>query len=526
MAKKKQARRAEPRWAIVAGHGTVGFLLILAAAWGARILFLLRQQDHHSPLSLLFRGDTPAYLHFAGAMLRGVPHDSGIPFHPPGYAFFLSLLLSATGGDPSAAALTLRIIMALTGALTCALLYRLLTRVCGRAVALAALPLTLFSFGHYVLATALNAESFFMLLAVTVTLGLVSILRSLQNDSRRAARQRCILAGVLGLVAGWAGLTRAEFLLTAILLAAVLILRGRRRALLPASIFLLLFAFTLVPWTVRCYRSIGAVNQANADRLPRPLPQLVLVTGYGPLNFATANNQFATGAFDTRLVDRLVSGREGRSLDLADPQINRLYRDGYRIGFTWLRQHPPAALELIGRKLWLAAHSLSLGYLQGNLPAGLIGERRPVDLFAPHAHWLLWAHLTLCLAGLWRLWRGRGTADEAAVSPDAVILVPLVLTPLLVIVAFFGYVRIGVLLAPVVWALEGAGVLALLERLPWPASWRRRPERVVALIVAGLLLIEAVGTATGPLALRADGPRLPGGTRLNPDELIQIRPRR
>src|SRR5690606_38526478 len=152
---------------------------------------------------------------------------------------------------------------------------------------------------------------------------------------------------------------------------------------------------------------IGAVNAANAERLPRPLPRLVLVTGYGPLNFATANNSYATGSFDTGLVERLVPQREGRGLDLADPEINRLYVDGYRVGLAWMAAHPGEALGLIGRKLGHASHALALGYLQLDVPAGLRGERRPVDQFVPAQRELLWVHLALMVLGLWRLIHGH-----------------------------------------------------------------------------------------------------------------------
>jgi hypothetical protein len=555
---------------------------VFLAGWAARLLFLLHQEDHAQPFSTLFQGDSAAFLAYAHGLVAGQPYDQGIPFHPPGYPHLLEVLLKLFGFAPGAGAagvsanagipaLALRLSMAALGGLACALFYALARRVAGRGVALAALPLALFSFGQYVQTTALSAEALFLPLILALTLGVLRLAESQvagealfgqpRAGSRVAglaitpARLRFILAGVLGLLGAWAALTRAEALLTVLALAAVWLWTAGRRALPTIGVFLAVVALAMVPWTAHCYRSIGAVNTANALQLPRPLPRLVLVTGYGPLNFATANNGYATGTFDTGLVERLVPRREGRGLDLADPEINRLYVDGYRVGLGWMASHPAQALKLLARKLEFASHSLALGYLQGNVPAGLRGERRPVDQFVPALRGWLWVHVVLMVLGLARLHRGtpfgrsrhdarlarsRGAAAhtggigpsapaEAAASPVRpawVFLVPHVVTTLLVIVSFFGYVRLGFLLAPLVWILVGAGVLVLLEMVPWPADWRRQPARVAVLWIAVLLLIEAVGAAGGEQRYHLTGSRIPGTDRLNPDDVVFIQPGR
>ncbi len=529
---------------------------VFLAAWAARLLFLARQGDAGQPFSLLFHGDTAAFLGYARALLTGQPYDQGIPFHPPGYPYFLSLLLRLFGYHPGAApagtfpadglpATALKVTMALLGALTCAVFYALARRVAGRAVALAALPLAIFSFGHCVLSTAVGSEALYLLLVLLVTLGVLRLAhaqtsgealfgharagRQVLGLSVTPARLQLALAGTLGLLAAWAALTRAEFALTGLLLAAIWLLRAGRRALPPAGAFVGVFLLAMIPWTIHCYRSIGAVNAANAGRLPRPLPQLVLVTGYGPLNFATANNSYATGSFDTALIERLVPQREGRGLDLADPEVNRLYVDGYRVGLGWMASHPGEAFGLLTRKLGFAAQSLALGYLPGNVPSGLRGERRPVDQFLPAARGLVWVHVALMALGLARLRNGHpfGRPGRAARAGRTwVFLAPHVVTTLAVIVAFFGYVRVGSMLAPVVWLLAGAGLLALLELFPWPAGWRQQPAGVAAVVIAALLLIEAAGTATGVQRYHTTGSRLPGTDQINPDDLVIIRPAR
>jgi len=526
---------------------------VFFAGWIARMLFLLRQADHAQPFSTLYQGDTAAFLAYASGLLTGRPYDQGIPFHPPAYPHLLRFLLKLFGYQPATGAaglpdiagipaIALKLSMAALGGLACALFYALARRVAGRAVALVALPLALFSFGHYVQSTALCSEALFLPLALLVTLG---VLRLVESQAQGAAlfgqprtgwrlaglvispaHLRLALAVLLGLLAAWAALTRAEFLLTALLLAVIWLWSAGRRALPMIGVFLATGALAMMPWTIHAYRSIGAVNAANAERLPRPLPRLVLVTGYGPLNFATANNGYATGTFDTGLVERLVPQREGRGLDLADPEIHRLYVDGYRVGLAWMLAHPGEALGLIGRKLGHASHALALGYLQLNVPAGLRGERRPVDQFVPAQRELLWVHLALMALGLWRLIHGHpfGRAGRGASPFRAawIFLLPHVATTLLVIVAFFGYVRLGFMLAPVVWILAGAGLLALLELVPWPAGWRRQPAGVAATLIAALLAIEALGAASGAQHYRMTGSRIPGTDQLNPDDVVFI----
>ena len=501
-----------------------GFLLVIAAAFVTRLMFLMRQADHHDPVSVLFRGDTPPYLGLAATFIEGRLQDAGIPFHPPGYPYLLGFLLRLCGCDPAAGpppGFPLRVAMALIGALTCGLLFLLWQRTFSRGVALAAMPLALFSFGHYVQSTALNSEAFYLLQVTALLLGFVLLLERIRRGgSRRDLIVNSGFAALLGGLAGWAVLTRAEFILTAALLIMGLLLFGRRRAYLPAGVAIVALLAVLTPWTVQCHRNITAVNQANAARLPRLLPPLVLVTGYGPLNFATANNDYALGAFDTRLIDRLVPDRRDRYIDVADPEINRLYTDGYRLGLRWMTQHPGAALCLIGRKLDLASDALALGYLQGDHPAGLIGERRPVDQFVPRTRWFGWVHGILIALGL--LWILRTRTKQASL---AIALIPHTVTTLAVIIGFFGYVRLGFLLSPVLWALEGAGLLYLFERMAWPRSWRRHAGSLVGLLIAALLLVEILGVVSGPQRYAVSGARLPGMNRINPDELIQIHPR-
>ncbi len=504
--------------------GWIPFAAVVLLAVTARILFLLRQTDAGEPFSLLFWGDTSAYLGMATSLFGKVPFDQGIPFHPPGVSYFLGAVLWLAGygpGNPALPALTLKLTMALVGGLTVGLFYLLVQRLFGRTIALASLPLAIFSFGHYLMSSALNAEVLFLCLVMSVLLGWSVLAPQLSESTRTGGTARHLISSAgLGVLAGLASLVRAEFLLTTLLTGSlILILRGRR-AMLPVLAFVLFCGLTILPWTMRSHEGLAAVNRANADRLPRPLPEWVVVSAAGALNFATANNEHASGAFDTRMIDRLVPNRRGQQLDVADPEVNRLFVDGYRVGLTWMIDHPAQAVRLLMRKVRLAADAMELGYLQGNLPVGVSGDRRPVDLFTSRSGWLPLLQLALALLGAWRLLRSKPLPgiDRRA----WMLLLPHAITTAVVIVAFFGFVRFGMLLIPLLWILVGAGCLALLERLPWSPRWRQRPERGVCILLLFLLAVEIVGALSGPLTLDATGTQLPGGRQLNPDELVHI----
>jgi hypothetical protein len=515
--------RAPARHSLLSGEGLAPFLLVVAAAWLARILFLLRQADAHAPTSLLYWGDTQVYVQSALAMIHGIPYDSGIPFHPPGFSALVAFLMHLTGVPASPAAwdaFALRALLALLGSLSVGVLFVLTRRIFGAGIALATAPLAIFSFGHYVQSTAVNAESTFLLLVLVVALGMTEMAAPRPARPSPRAVHPLLLAAIVGALSGAAALMRPEFLLTGLLSLAALAGIGRGRVWRPAGVFLAAALLVLIPWTVRCYRALDAVDRANAERLPRPLPRLVLVSAGGPINFATANNDHASGAFDTRLIERLVPGRAGLALDVAHAEVNRLYIDGYRIGFEWMARHPGKAIALLARKAGLASEALALGYLQGDVPSGLRGERRPVDQFVPRAKGFLWVQLALCLLGAWRL---RLVLRDPTRRRAALFLAPHALATLAVILAYFGYVRFGMLLAPIFWILLGAGWLTLVERVPWPAARvRPRPAAVAGALIGVLLLAEAVATSLGPHTYHLSGSTLPGAREINQDDRVWI----
>ncbi|MEO8276787.1 MAG: hypothetical protein ABI639_11260, partial [Thermoanaerobaculia bacterium] len=75
------------RWALA--FGALAALL--------RILFVLSGTDRTWPFTVYYEGDSETFFRFARALLAGELYDGGIPFHPPGFAFFLSGLHALVG---------------------------------------------------------------------------------------------------------------------------------------------------------------------------------------------------------------------------------------------------------------------------------------------------------------------------------------------------------------------------------------------------------------------------------------------
>jgi hypothetical protein len=258
--------------------------------------------------------------------------------------------------------------------------------------------------------------------------------------------------------------------------------------------------------TVVRAEDFGILEEAFGS-IPGPLPRAFLVSLYGPLNFALAHHDGAAGGFSTarlevppplaggaaRYPPELVAGLPPPQLALVYPPHLALVREGYAIGGRWIAEHPLAWLRLVGRKLALFWSGAALGFGGADLPLGAVGIRRAVDLVVPAPGGLttFWRLGVLGLAAI-GVARGRRTP---ALAPWLLFLA----SKLVVVVAFFGYARLGAVVAPVVALLV---VLAVAG--PEARAATRRHHLVAAL--AGLLLV-GVETARflDPPALRLDG---------------------
>ena len=509
---------SDGRWALVLG--------LLAAL--LRVLFLFSGTDRSWPYTVFYEGDSETFFRFARALLSGELYDGGIPFHPPGFALFLAGLQTLVGAGAANAAvphLAIKLILAVVvGGGTVALLYLATAAALGRTVAIVTALLAAFHFGLYILAIAPVGDGLFQLLL------LVAITLVVRRPEGALARGRI---AALGLVWGAMALTRAE----GILLGGLIVGFGaflywknataakdaaRWRRLLPWVAVAGVAAAVVLPWTVRNAIRLGEAERRLAGGLAEPLPHFVPVTMYGPLNLALANHAGADGAFSPSL---LAASGDSAQLQLTNPAHLRFLLHGDRMAAAWISAHPGEFVQLVGRKWALYAGALRLGWMQWNVPGGLTGVRRPVDLFVPEgpAAFAFW--LPALLAGA--LLQARGDARQRRWLRLTLLLTA---ASLAVVALFFGYARLGLLLLPLWMGVAAAALVAggrwLAARLPEDQRGLFRGPRgrsLAATLVLLLVAIEVAGTVRGH-RLEATGTTLPGSSRLDRDQPIRFRP--
>jgi hypothetical protein len=503
-------------------------------AWTQRLVFLRSNRDFTWPYTFFYEGDSETFYNYARALLSGARdvkqlYDNGIPFHPPGFAWFLAAVHTLLGaGAPGAQVphVAVKSVMALLGSLALGLLYLLARPYLGRTVALLASLLGVYHFGLYVLSVAPVTESLYLvlfLLALLVWTRRFEHPLAVPDEDRRPGSTAWSV--LLGLLLGAMALTRAEGALVAILLLGAGLLgwmRSDRKpaALEPWALAALGWMLVIAPWTVRNAVRMSQVNQQFAGRIAEPLPRFVPLTLYGPINLALANNPQADGSFSRAF---LASQAQSPGLDLEDPQHLAFILHGDRMAWEYARHNPGAFTRLVLRKWRLVSEGWTLGWTQWDWPGGLTGHRRPVDVFVPDsrvAYWIFaplsFLGLALCLAtpGASRRWTGLVGLVTAAV---------LIATGL-----FFGYVRLGLLLLPfwltflsaaLVWL---AGLLHSRSfRLPPPADPPRRLWQALAAAAAVLLVLELWGV-TLHRNFKATGVNVPGRSYLDRDAEIRF----
>jgi hypothetical protein len=227
--------------------------------------------------------------------------------------------------------------------------------------------------------------------------------------------------------------------------------------------------------------------------IPEPLPERFFVSLYGPLNFLLANHPAATGGFSRAPLERpppldggpgryprmLVAGLPPPDLALTYPPHLEAVNHGYALGRRWIVNHPAAFARLAARKLAIFWSGASLGLTGWNLPLGLDGVRRPVDLAVPEGPLALAWRLAVFVLAAAGLLAARGRLP--AVTPWLLFLA----AQLIVTVAFFGYARTGATVTPVVALLIALAADRWLPPMRAPRRW------LAPAVLAGLLLLAA-----------------------------------
>lgn len=473
-----------------------------------RLLFLRGTVDRDLPFSIFYYGDSKLYREFALALIRGEPFDSGIPFHPPLFAYALATVIRIVGENPGA----LRAVLATVSALTVPLTYLVGRRLWGgRAVGWTGALLAAFSFGLCVAAVSPNSETLYVPILVAQALAVLHLGRALRAGHGLEGMAAGLGSGVL---LGLGSLTRAEHLALAGAIPLALVLgcpgAGLRRIARATLVALAAAIVVIAPWTIHNYRALTRFNAENPD-LAEPLPVFVLVSNYGGLNFALANGPGSDGSFKP---DAIVSATGGGRLDLRDPRQRSIYLHGYRQGLSSWIADPAAAARLIARKLAIGLDALSLGFGLSDWPGGLEGRRRAVDMFTPASKLLLPVSALLTALGLW-VSRSLGRRGS--------IVGLIVAHKVLVCAAFFGYVRLFVPLLPFLFLLQASALVAAVSIL------RSKGARTVAagagLILAAGLMAELWAGAGSPRNFEASGSSNPANGKLIQDAPLTLSPR-
>ena len=339
------------------GSGRGLALAIFAASLAVRILFWLATPDRAWGWTAWFKGDAPLWMEWARAIEIGAPFELGLPIHPPGAAYLVSLLWN---GHSSGVGF-LRFAWIAIGALVPLFAFLAVERSFGLRVAAVAGCWSALSTGLIVLSTSINNETPYLALAI----GSFVLIQDLRERPRTG---RLALWSALNSVACLFRVEHALFFVIALtFLAAGWARRSGSKTLAPAAAALVFFALPLLPWQLTAWSAVRRFNEEprrltaveegairgveeqlagltwtpdarrERDRLPaflrrtasafvlatvahrggvevrsedfgildeafgyrpRPLHRFPFVSAYGPLNFALANHARAWGGFD------------------------------------------------------------------------------------------------------------------------------------------------------------------------------------------------------------------------------------
>lgn len=296
-------------------------------------------------------------------------------------------------------------------------------------------------------------------------------------------------------------------------------------AALPA--FSKLTATTFVSATVayRGGREVKGADFAILDEAfgyrPQPISEHPLIALYGGLNFFLANPGDGEGGFSRVALERrpplaggaeryppmLVGGLPPNDLAFTYPPHLQAVNQGYRLGFAWIAGHPGEAAGLLLKKAAIFWSGAAPGVGGFNLPLGLSGLRRRVDLtVATGVFAAVWKGAVFALFA-YGVWVSRRRTE---VLPFAALF----LTQAVAALAFFGYARLGALTLPAVIAFAAAGAAAI----PWPLTAPTQRKLVRAALGVGLVLLvtEVLRTVDSPLPY-LDGQNTAQGDPFDPN---------
>jgi len=347
---------------------------------------------------------------------------------PPLFPLAASVLIRLFPRDPESGHVYLIVLLAqaLLDALTVLLVYVLAREFGGARCGLVAAAGYALNFYVIQQTGQFMTETLFIFLQ---TAALVALCVGLRLESRAA-----LAWGAGGLLLGLATLTRPVILFFPLWVVAWLLVQKRhewRRWAIPAAAFLVVFALTLVPWSVR-----------NGIRMGKP----VIVSTVGGQTFYHSNHAQSDGKWFPLPVPEEAS------------QLSEAERDGYyyRQGLSFVLSEPGTTVKNVAKKL------LRLYYV-----------------FHPEYDFYFVITLLLALPGLWLYWRRGG---------DNWIPVLLVVYTTALCLVFWGTPRFRLPLLPCFLVFAGYWVAARIWTEEGGRPDRRYLAYAAAVVAANLLL--------------------------------------
>jgi len=415
---EKTERLGVPFAQMVTLWRTRPILIICAVSIAVRIAFVFAYGASVPPPEW---GDDPNYDSIAMRLITA--HEYANTWYPPGYPLFLALVYEIFGRR----LIVVRLIQVALSAATCALLYRLGTKVFGDRVGRLAGLLIVFYPGLAYMSWRIMAETLFMFL----------LLLALNVATQMAQRPRLPKAVALGLVGGAAQLVKSNlFVFPALLVVwAALVSRGgaRHRLLLSSGLALTLLLVSLV--------TPGANFVSNGGGA-------VALPGNAGRTLWLANNPLADGYYifaDKEPAGKAFIASHGfteRVAQADDFERDRLFRN---LALLWIRENPRQFLILCLKKLNNAFGFFPRAVTFEGSRTTQVVHLLSYGVIAPFAL----AGIVLSL----RCWRSCSLLYTVLVSYVAMVLI------------FYGTPRFTVIVMPVLMLFASSAMLKCFDHL-------------------------------------------------------------
>jgi hypothetical protein len=218
--------------------------------------------------------------------------------------------------------------------------------------------------------------------------------------------------------------------------------------------------------------------------IPEPLPNWSFLSIKGGKDFAMANHPAARDGYTE--VHLLLPGETELHTFIDRPDLLQLVNHGYAIGWGYITADFRGWLVRVGAKLGRFFDGACLGFTSRNLPLGLHGQRRPVDMFNATGGQ---SAAGRALYESWRMIILIGIATGAVLAVRRRVggmWLLIILYKLIVTVLFYGYARQSASIAPAFFVLMALAIEYAGVRLaPTVAPLRRwaKPAAIAALLL-------------------------------------------